>query len=77
MKSLKKRQKAALMEVSRRKKENEEELVKMEANMLEQLDREYEDKVAALMKEKQGKTFYITEKVKVKVMTNLKKRAMT
>ena len=63
---MKKRQKAALIEASRKRKENKEELVKMEANMLEQLDREYEEKVAALMKEKQEKTFDIAEKVKVK-----------
>ena len=53
----------------KKKEENQEELVKMEEKMVEELDKEYKDKLAALTlaleKEKQEKRSEIAEKVKV------------
>ena len=66
LRNVKTRQKSALEEAAKKRKEKEEELVKMEEKMVEELDKEFEDKMAALVKEKQGKRTEIAEKVKVK-----------
>ena len=61
--------KTAVKEAMKKKEENQEELVKMEEKMVEELDKEYKDKLAALTlaleKEKQEKRSEIAEKVKV------------
>ena len=70
MKTVQKRQKAALKEVMMKNKEKLEEVVRVERWMLDQLDKECEEKMAAFVKEldeqKQEKTLEIAEKVKVK-----------
>ena len=66
MKTLQRRQKAAVEEVMRKNKEKEEEVVRVERWWMDQLDKEYENKMAALVKEKVEKTLEIAEKVKAK-----------
>ena len=66
LKIVKTRQKLALEEAAKKRKEKREELVKMEEKMVEELDKEFEDKMAALVKEKKEKRAEIAEKVKVK-----------
>ena len=55
-----------MKEALRMKKENEENLVKMEEKMVAKLDKEFEDKMAALAKERQERRSDISDKVKVK-----------
>ena len=66
IKTVQRRQKAAVEEVMRKNKEKEEEVVRVERWWLDQLDKEYEDKMAALVKEKKEKTLEIAVKVKAK-----------
>ena len=66
LKSVRKRQKAAVEKPLMKKQENEEELILMEKKMMEEVDKEYEVKMESLVREKHEKKLEVAEKVKVK-----------
>ena len=66
LKSVRKRQKAAVEKAFMKKQENKEELILMEKKMMEEVDKEYHDMMQALRRQQEKKKLEVAEKVKVK-----------
>ena len=64
LKSVRKRQKAAVEKALMKKQENEEELILMEKKMMEEVDKEYHDLMQALRRQQEKKKLEVAEKVK-------------